>query len=181
MNLILSLLLSKLQKNKICHKYIENLFHIHDVSLDSFFVIKSWCIMHNHKYCLHFLLQRLGQNVMSFCQYINPQNLQKLSATKVLWALPLVKLLVDWRLSDLPGLIPPREVSCDVTLVDDRERLKSFLSSPPPFYGFQTSKTVPNQKNYMQLISKASWQAWYLKEQNTQTSPANFKDTSVKM
>ena len=31
----------------------------------------------------------------------------------------------------LPDLIPPREVSCDVTLVDDRERLKSVMSSSP--------------------------------------------------
>ena len=41
----------------------------------------------------------------------NSTHLKKLGATKVSWVLPLVKLLVDWRLSDLPGLMPPREVS----------------------------------------------------------------------
>ena len=40
----------------------------------------------------------------------NSTHLKKLGVTKVSWVLPLVKLLVDWRLSDLPGLIPFRDL-----------------------------------------------------------------------
>ena len=51
---------------------------------------------------------------MLCCRYINPYTL---GAIKVSWVLPLVKLVVDWWFSDLPGLMSPRVVSSDVMLV----------------------------------------------------------------